>query len=238
MPSEDEPIAEDAYDELADTYAEEVEDSPYNADLAVPGTVDLVPAVRGQRILDAGCGTGVYTEWLIERGADVVGVDASAEMLAHARDRVGDRATFHRADLADPLAFAADGEFDGVVSALVLGYLRDWRRPFAEFARVLAPGGFVVVTTAHPFDEFPLPEDADYFAVERRTKEWVVDVPYYRRPLAEIFEPVLEAGFRIDAVTEPRPTERFAERWSERYEKESRRPVFLCLRAVLDPGRS
>ncbi len=159
-------------------------------------------------------------------------MDASEEMLAHAAERVGDRVDLHRADLGQPLAFADDGEFDGVVSALVLGYVEDWRATFAEFARVLGPDGFVVFSVKHPFDGFPLDDDENYFVVERRTKEWDVDVPYYRRPLAEMVGPLLETGFRIDALSEPQPTAAFEEAWPERYETESKRPVFLCVRAV------
>jgi SAM-dependent methyltransferase len=229
------PIAEGAYDELADTYAEEVRENPYNADLEFPGTTSLVPDVEGKRVLDAGCGTGVYTEWLAERGAEVLGVDVSEGMLEHARELVGDRAEFRRADLGAPLEFAATGGFDGVVSALALGYVADWRVPFSEFARLLRPGGFLVFSTGHPLDQFP-PEndegDANYFEVERASKEWDVEVPYYRRPFSEIVGPLLETGFRIDRVLEPQPTAAFEEKWPERYEKESRYPVFLCVRAV------
>jgi SAM-dependent methyltransferase len=230
--TDEEPIAEAAYDELADSYAAEVETNPYNAYLDFPGTTTLVPDVEGKRVLDAGCGTGQYTGWLLDQGAAVVGVDASEEMLAHAAERVGDRAELHRANLAEPLDFAADGEFDGVVSALVLGYVADWRATFAEFKRVLQPGGFVVFSVKHPLDEFPLDDDESYFETERRTKEWDVDVPYYRRPLSEMIDPLLENGFRLDALSEPQPTEAFREAWPERYETESKRPVFLCVRAV------
>jgi SAM-dependent methyltransferase len=235
METGEDPIAEAAYDELAATYAEEVRTNPYNADLEFPATSSLIPDVKGKRVLDAGCGTGVYTEWLVDRGAEVVAVDVSEAMLEHARDRVGDRAEFVRADLGEPLEFAATDGFDGVVSALALGYVADWERPFAEFARLLEPGGFLVFSTGHPLDQFP-PEDdegeANYFEVERKTKEWDVEVPYYRRPFSEMVQPLIETGFRIDRVLEPRPTAAFEEKWPERYEKESRYPVFLCVRAV------
>lgn len=62
MPSDDEPSAEAAYDELAATYVEDVEQSPYNADPAFPATTALVLEVEGRRILDAGCGCGAYVE--------------------------------------------------------------------------------------------------------------------------------------------------------------------------------
>lgn len=196
MTDNDRAVAESAYDRLADSYAAEVETNPYNADLDLPGTTALLPDVAGERILDAVCGTGVYTEWLLEHGGDVVGIDVSEAMLAHARDRLGGRATLCRVDLGSPLGLAEES-----------------------------------------FDEFPLPDDADYFAVERRVKEWSVDVPYYRRPLSEMIAPLLEAGFRLEALSEPQPTDAFREKWPERYEKESRRPVVLCLRARIPDDR-
>lgn len=223
----------DAYDELADSYAEDVRSNGYNAHIEFPGTSSLVPDVDGCRVLDAGCGTGVYSEWLTEQGADVVGIDVSEAMLDHARAHVED-AQFQQADLADPLAFQADS-FDGIVSALALGYVEEWRATFAEFARVLEPDGFLVFSVGHPFDQFPFESedgDGNYFDVERQHKEWDVDVPYYRRPMGEIVNPLLAAGFRLDRVLEPQPTEAFAEKRPERYEKESRYPVFLCIRAV------
>lgn len=54
MPSDEDPIAEDAYDELAGDYADDVETNPYNASLEFPATSDLVPEVAGDRVLDAG----------------------------------------------------------------------------------------------------------------------------------------------------------------------------------------
>ena len=231
--SDEHPIARDAYDQLADTYAEDVRSNAYNAHLEFPATSALVPDVDGKRILDAGCGTGVYTEWLLEDGADVVGIDVSTEMLAHARERIDERAELQQADLGESLPFA-ENSFDGIVSALALGYVRDWDETFAEFARILAPGGFLVFSTGHPLDQFPVETedlDANYFEIERREKEWEVDVPYYRRPFGEIVTPLLDAGFRLDSLVEPQPTEAFKEQRPERYEKESRYPVFLCVRA-------
>jgi SAM-dependent methyltransferase len=77
MPADDEPIARAAYDELVDAYAVDVRENAYNAHLEFPATTSLLPDVAGERVLDAGCGTGVYSAWLVEHGAEVVGVDAS-----------------------------------------------------------------------------------------------------------------------------------------------------------------
>jgi SAM-dependent methyltransferase len=232
MTADEDPIARDAYDEMADEYARDVETNGYNAGIEFPGTAGLMPDVDGKRVLDAGCGTGNYAEWLCDEGAEVVGVDASEAMLEHAIERVGDRAEFHRANLEASLDFAADEAFDGIVSALVLDDLEDWRGVFAEFYRLLEPGGFVVFSVSHPFNEYPLDGEANYFEVERQVKEWSVEVPYYRRPLAGILNPLLEAGLRLDEIAEPQPTKVFEEMRPDKYEKESKRPVSLCVRAV------
>lgn len=228
-----------AYDELAPDYEAELEDNPYNVHIDLPGTTALVPDVAGGRVLDAGCGAGRYTAWLLEQGAEeVVGVDASQKMLARARERLETTAsaaeptpvTFHQADLDDGLGFAADESFDGIVSGLVLSYVEDWEDLFAEFRRVLRPGGFVVFSTGHPIDELPLGEDESYFETRRKTKEWDVEITYYARPLSAMVNTPLAAGFRLEEMAEPEPTEGFRAAWPDRYEKESRHPVFVAFR--------
>jgi len=238
MPPDDAPTVERAYDRLAGTY-EVQENDPYCAHLEFPAMTDLVPDVAGKTVLDAGCGTGRYAEWLAERGADVVAVDENAEMLGRAKQRVGDRAAIHRADITEALAFAGDNDFDGVVSGLSLHYVEDWREPFAEFARILDAGGFLAFSAHHPVDEYEAFEGEDYFAVERKTMTWPsgdggeVDVPFYRRPFAEVVNPLLETGFRLDELVEPTPTADFADEKPESYEKRLRYPSFLCAKASL-----
>jgi ubiquinone/menaquinone biosynthesis C-methylase UbiE len=61
----DKPIALDAYETLAAAYAAVIDTKPHNAYYERPATLSLMPEVKGKRVLDAGCGTGVYSEWLI-----------------------------------------------------------------------------------------------------------------------------------------------------------------------------
>lgn len=88
----------------------------------------------------------MYTEWLLDRGAEVVGVDASEAMLAHARERVGDRATFHQADLGKPLdQFPPDDPGDAnyyEIERRVKKWEVDvpyYRRPLGEIIRRCRP---------------------------------------------------------------------------------------------------
>jgi SAM-dependent methyltransferase len=99
----------------------------------------------GRRILDVGCGTGHHLTWLRDRGFDVAGVDGSAEMLAHARS-ANPGVELHQADV-EHLPFP-DGSFDAVLCVEVLRYLSDPGPCLREAARVLRPGGVLLVTAA------------------------------------------------------------------------------------------
>ena len=99
----DPPIAQDAYNQLADDYAARIDSKAHNAYYDRPAVLSLLPAVAGQRVLDAGCGPGAYAQWLLGHGAQVVAVDANEKMLAHARARTANRAEFHLANLNAPL---------------------------------------------------------------------------------------------------------------------------------------
>jgi SAM-dependent methyltransferase len=113
------------------------------------------PAVRGLladlppgRVLDAACGTGRHSVWLAEQGHEVIGVDASPDMLAKAKAKLP-QARFETGDLtALPLPDAA---VDAALCALALVHLPDLPPAFAEFARVLRSGGRLVVSDVHPF---------------------------------------------------------------------------------------
>ena len=81
----DQPVAQEAYDILPEAYAAVVDTKPHNTDYERPATLSLLPDVKGKRVLDAGCGPGVYAEWLVNRGAEVVALDANAKMVKLAR---------------------------------------------------------------------------------------------------------------------------------------------------------
>lgn len=234
----DPPVAQDAYDQLAEDYARMVDTKPHNAYYERPATLSLLPDVNGKRVLDAGCGPGVYAEWLVNRGAEVVAIDANQKMVRLARQRLGDRVQVHEADLGKPLDFLEDHRFDLIVSPLVMDYVKDWLALFQEFYRVLIPGGTLVFSMEHPYLKYDLHRDtANYFDIELVEYPWSgfgkpVRVPSYRRPMSAVLNPLIAAGFRLDHVLEPIPTAAFQEHDPEEYTELCKQPGFLFIRAV------
>lgn len=234
---DDKPIALDAYEILADAYAAAVDTKPHNAYYERPATLALLPEVKGKKVLDAGCGPGVYSEWLIEHGAEVVAVDASPRMVELARQRLGRSADIRQSDLGKPLIFLDRSSIDLVLSPLVLDYIEDWRGTLAEFYRVLRRGGHLVFSISHPLFEYIYYKTSNYFETELVGCEWRgfepvrVWMPSFRRSLAAVFNPLMEAGFIPERITEPKPTDEFKEADPGDYEELTRRPGFLCVRA-------
>jgi SAM-dependent methyltransferase len=98
----------------------------------------------GARVLDVGCGSGLFAQLIAARGCEVVGVDASEPLLAIARRRsAGVR--FHHGDL-ETLPFA-DEHVDIVTGMNSFQYAADPRRALAEARRVTKRGGHVIIAT-------------------------------------------------------------------------------------------
>lgn len=106
------------------------------------------PLVRGRRVLDAACGEGYGSAMVAAAGGDVLGVDISADVVAHARARYAGVAGL-RFDTADAtrLDSLPDASFDLVLSFETLEHVQDQERLLDGFARLLAPGGLLLVST-------------------------------------------------------------------------------------------
>jgi SAM-dependent methyltransferase len=125
-------------------------DEPGNPIVALeePVVWSLLETFPPGRALDAACGTGRHARQLVALGHQVIGVDLTPAMLSRAARNVPG-AAFLEADLrAIPIA---DAQFDVVVSGLALAHIDELTAALAELARVLRPGGRVVVSVLHPF---------------------------------------------------------------------------------------
>jgi arsenite methyltransferase len=146
--------------------------------------LDNAAFAAGEALLDVGCGNGLVAFGALERGAGrVVFADISEALLGESRELAGelgalDRCEFVRAPAHD-LAPLPDGSVDVVTTRSVLIYVEDKARAFAEFFRVLRPGGRI--SLFEPVNSFGM--------VERRREFLALDDP----ALAPI-------GRKLDAV--------------------------------------
>ncbi len=108
--------------------------------------LELARPGRGERVLDVGCGTGVFTRDLLAAGSRVTGCELSFPMLRRAAEKAAG-AAFHPV-LGDMrrLPFA-NGSFDRTISVTAIEFLDDAREAVAEFFRVTRPGGLVFVAS-------------------------------------------------------------------------------------------
>ena len=232
----EESISFESYEKMAEYYFTCVDTKPFNAYYERPATLSLLPDVAGKTVLDAGCAAGWYSKYLLDKGAKVIALDFSPSMIAMTRKRIGDKAEIVRADLNEPLDFITDKSVDVIISSLALHYVREWKNVLSEFGRIVKPCGCLVFSVHHPFMDFAHFHRENYFLTEIIEDEWEtntgkVKVQFYRRPLSQIISPVIEAGFIIEKLMEPMPTERFKELHPQVYDMLTKKPQFLFIRA-------
>jgi SAM-dependent methyltransferase len=128
-----------------------------------------------------------------------------------------------------------------VAASLVLHYLAVWGPPLREFARILRPGGLLLISTHRPTQDVMIATPpAPYFETVLLTDTWrkggrEFQVRFYHRPIGAIVDALADAGFLIERIPEPVPD---ANAFSDRalYDRIRRGPWFLFIRAVSQPG--
>ena len=108
----------DCYESFATQYAETVDQKAIMLHYERPALISLLLDVQGMKVLDAGCGTGWCSEYLLNQNAQVTAFDLNEEFVARTRSRLGTQATVLQANLAEPLIFLTDETFDLIVSSL------------------------------------------------------------------------------------------------------------------------
>lgn len=107
--------------------------------------LNMLKPQTGEHILDAGCGTGIFTSDIISKGASVTGLDISRPMLKKALRKTGNGFNCICADMLK-LPFK-DCAFDKTVSITAIEFIKDAAQALRELARVTKPGGAIVAAT-------------------------------------------------------------------------------------------
>jgi ubiquinone/menaquinone biosynthesis C-methylase UbiE len=187
----------------------------YGPDIATETELRLLGDVKGRRVLELGCGGAQNSIALAKEGANVTGVDASAEQLAFGRrlaDAEGVKVELRHGDLAD-LAFLRSDSIDLVLSAYAFDYVEDLGRVFRQVHRVLKVGAPMVFSLKHPAYTL-LDDDAEPPLLVRRSYFDKSPVRYsragglfaeYPHTFADLTMGLARASYRIEVILEPEP---------------------------------
>jgi SAM-dependent methyltransferase len=229
-------VSIESYDEMAKYYENYVDTKPWNAYYERPATLSLLPDIKSKKILDIGCAGGWYTKYLLDNGADVIAIDVNKNMVEVTKKRIKNKCMVIQADINNGLGFIEDGSINIVLASLVLHYIKDIGKVFFEINRVLRNDGEIIISIHHPLMEFIHFKRENYMEMELLEDEWTmgeekIKVQFYRRPLNQMFQPLIDNGFYIENILEPEPTKEFKEKVPEAYERLMKRPNFLFIKA-------
>lgn len=202
---------------------------------------ELLGDVKGQRILDLGCGDGSYGTELLDRGVKhYLGIEGSHNMLALARQHLqGYSVDLVQQDLENIQLEAA--AYDIVLSRLVLHYIDDLGPLLAQVERSLREKGIFVFSIEHPiitscYDAYHASPKRgswvvdNYFSSGERTNIWLgKEVVKYHKTIEEYWRLLKNANFNIAEIRESKPV---ATNFSEEAEfiRRSRIPLFLMFK--------
>jgi ubiquinone/menaquinone biosynthesis C-methylase UbiE len=208
----------------------------YRDHLNTPAFFDMLPAVDDLSGLDIGCGEGYNTRLLAKRGARVTAIDISDVFLQHAKQSEEQKPLGVRYSLASAAELPfVDSTFDFATGIMSFMDIPEMRCVLAEVYRVLKPGGFLQFSITHPCFETPhcrtlrderghayAREVGGYFrgfqgevleiffgSVPPRIREGLstFKVPRFNRTVGQWLNMVLEAGFLLEWIEEPRPSD-------------------------------
>ena len=164
--------------------------------LLIPNQIlELLPDVDGKHVLHLQCATGEATAQLVELGALVTAVDASAEEIEIARERAPDVA-YYNADVHELPLELHRGRFDLVFTGGdVLGSIRDLDQWLAGITTTLRPGGTLLLYDSHPVTERvdPLGHWRDNYFESSDERAW---------RLEEVVNAAIDAGLRMTRLAE------------------------------------
>ncbi len=209
----------DGWDESASAWIEEMgHRGDYSREFVLDPPMTARVRDRGfKNALDIGCGEGRFCRMLQAEGVEAIGVDPTDALVQHARrlDPKGD----YRIGRAEALEFA-DCSFDLVVSYLTLIDIPDIERAISEMARVLRPGGALLIANLNSFNTAGPPSGwtrgsdgelrffIDNYLDERA--DWIswrgIRVQNWHRPFSTYMSLLLGEGLELRYFAEPSPT--------------------------------
>lgn len=156
--------------------------------------VDLLEPEAGEHILDIGCGTSHLTDQIASEGADVVGLDASEEMITEARETYSECEFIHE----DARDVSFSESFDAVFSNAALHWIPEQDAVLESVADALGPGGRFVAELGGTGNVAAIVEAVETAATERG---YTVENPWYFPSVGEYATKLEAHGFEVRYAT-------------------------------------
>ncbi|MGM7722558.1 class I SAM-dependent methyltransferase [Metabacillus sp. Hm71] len=206
---------------------------------------ELLPELKNKRVLDLGCGFGWHCRYAREQQASsVIGIDISEKMLQKAREKTDDPFISYIQLPIEDIDFS-EAFFDVVISSLAFHYIESFEPICKKVYECLKPNGSFVFSVEHPI--FTSRDEQDWYYDEQGNRlHWAIDhyqsegirkttfltedVMKYHRTLSTYVNTLINAGFRINAVKEPTPSDEMLKKYPD-MKDELRRPMFLMISA-------
>ncbi len=212
-----------------------------------PALFSLLPDLKGKKVLDLGCGYGENCKEFIKMGAaKVTGLDISKKMLEIAeKENSAPGITYVNMPMEDIASL--NEQFDVIVSSLALHYIQDFDGLCKVIYKSLSDQGLFIFSQENPINTCfttgerwtkdsqgnKLYANLSNYSIDgvRRSTWFVDDVIKYHRTFSSIVNSLIDAGFTIQKMMEPSPTEKMLEEHPD-YRDNLHKPDFLLVRAA------
>jgi len=221
------------YDEIGNQYLRWVDSAPHNAFYERPAMLNLLGDVTGLRVLDAGCGDGYYSEQLYDKAFEIKAFDVSNLMVKNFNERLSGKLLADTRDFESSLDLYENEYFDVVVSGLVLHYVSDLKLAYSEVYKKLKMGGVFIFSINHPFSDLKVSMPKYYYKPDVIEEYWPSldrKIQTHRRPISYLVNLLVNEGFKIEKVLEPKPLKELKNINFKVYKKLLTEPTFICFR--------
>jgi len=237
-------ITINAYDKFAKDYTDYVhsESNFWNRYLENPAFEKLLKdKVKGKKVLDLGCGSGISSIKLKKWGGDVVGIDISKNMLKIAEINYPEIEFIH--GNIEKLPFKKCS-FDVVASSLAIHYVKDLSKVFDEVYKVLKKEGLFVFSTQHPIfntrkkiiykgnKEYLLQPYFNNNKVKYSMLNKKMKLEGYQHTFSDIANKLIRSGFSIDEIVETTPVKEGRKVDPKDYIQAQTIPSFILFKAT------
>ncbi|AYW47012.1 class I SAM-dependent methyltransferase [Tetragenococcus osmophilus] len=204
---------------------------------------EVLPDFTGKTVLYLGCGYGWHCRYAANHGAkQVIGIDNSEKMIQQAQSMTENQNIAYKVeDMFDLEQF--DTKFDVIISSLAIHYIEDYTNLSKKVYEQLSSKGVFVMSVEHPVFTAEGSEqwitnsqgENAYWPVDRYFDEKVRETDFlgfsttkYHRTITTYVQTLLQQGFTLDHLVEPKPPEEMLAN-SEEMQEELRRPMMLIL---------